>query len=360
MKVAGRRANAVRPDHRIRRSVVSKPKSDLPQYQFHPLADVFPLMEGVEFDELVADIKANGLQQPIILYEDKILDGRNRYRACCAAGVKPKYQIINTFAFRFDTALTYVISANLRRRHLTAEQKREVIEKLLKADPEKSDRQVARLIGASPTTIGKVRKEREATGDVSKVDTSTDTKGRRQPRQRSKPATATPVAKPAVKTVVANAEAMAGQREAVAQAQQDVGATSAAELARLTARNEELEVEVRRLKIAHEAEIEDLKAQSHPAGLIDSLQAALAIAIAESNWEVELSESKKRRRSKALHAVQVALCDLIDLTKPAKAKGKKPTPAETPAATPDPVTPLANDGLDIPESLRRAPGKNLH
>lgn len=62
---------------------------------FHPLADVFPLIEGVEFDELVASIKEHGLRHPITTLDDMILDGRNRYRACLAAGVAPLRQISN-------------------------------------------------------------------------------------------------------------------------------------------------------------------------------------------------------------------------------------------------------------------------
>jgi N6-adenosine-specific RNA methylase IME4 len=49
---------------------------------FHPLAEIFPLIEGEEFDSLVEDIKRYGVREPVVVYEDKILDGRNRYRAC--------------------------------------------------------------------------------------------------------------------------------------------------------------------------------------------------------------------------------------------------------------------------------------
>ena len=53
---------------------------------FHPLANVFPLLEGEEFDALVADIAASGLCEAVWLYEGQILDGRNRYRACQRLG----------------------------------------------------------------------------------------------------------------------------------------------------------------------------------------------------------------------------------------------------------------------------------
>ena len=57
--------------------------------EFHPLADIFPLVEGTQFDELVSDVKVFGLREPILIFEGKVLDGRNRYRACLEAGVEP-------------------------------------------------------------------------------------------------------------------------------------------------------------------------------------------------------------------------------------------------------------------------------
>jgi hypothetical protein len=87
---------------------------------FHPLADIFPLMEGQEFDDLVADIKAHGLIEPIVLFQGQILDGRNRYRACEAVGAK--YSANHVIDVAFDP-LSFVISRNLKRRHLNESQR---------------------------------------------------------------------------------------------------------------------------------------------------------------------------------------------------------------------------------------------
>ena len=69
----------------------------------HPLADIFPLMEGgkkgVEFAALVEDIITNWLREPITLFEGKILDGRNRYRAIIKANLRHKLKEENFWVF---------------------------------------------------------------------------------------------------------------------------------------------------------------------------------------------------------------------------------------------------------------------
>jgi ParB-like chromosome segregation protein Spo0J len=164
-------------------------QADIKLLPFHPLADMFPLLEGQDFADLVADIRENGLRQEEDIDVDvagRIIDGRNRYLACIEAGVEPRFY---TRRFREEAALAaFIISKNVHRRHLTAEQKRDLIAKLLIADPTKSDRAIAKIAKASPTTVGTVRAKGEASGDVSKSDTRRDTKGRKQPaRKASKP-----------------------------------------------------------------------------------------------------------------------------------------------------------------------------
>ena len=88
---------------------------------FHPIADLFPLMEGREFDALVADIRENGLQNPIWLdATGRIVDGRNRYRACILARVEPTYR---TWEGDESTLPAFIASQNLHRRHLSEKER---------------------------------------------------------------------------------------------------------------------------------------------------------------------------------------------------------------------------------------------
>lgn len=91
-------------------------------YELHPLCTLFPRITGAEFDSLVEDVRANGLRQPITLHEGMILDGGNRYRACLAAGVEPAFK-----DFDGGNIVSFVLSANLHRRHLSAGQQAAIV-----------------------------------------------------------------------------------------------------------------------------------------------------------------------------------------------------------------------------------------
>ena len=87
--------------------------------EFHEIANVFPLVKGQDFIELCNDIKANGQLATIVLYEGKILDGRNRWRACEDVGITPR---TTEFDGDYEAAIRMVISLNLRRRHMGAQE----------------------------------------------------------------------------------------------------------------------------------------------------------------------------------------------------------------------------------------------
>jgi hypothetical protein len=146
------------------------------QLEMHPAAELFPPITGDEFDALRDDIKANGLRVPIVLFEGKILDGRNRYLACCALGVEPKFQ-----NWKGDDPTSYVVSLNIHRRHLTESQRaligarvrerfeaeaarrrkaaqnntagRAVSANLRELVPAKSSEQAAELVNVSPRSV---------------------------------------------------------------------------------------------------------------------------------------------------------------------------------------------------------------
>jgi hypothetical protein len=84
----------------------------------HPLADIFPPMTTEEFEALKADIKEHGVREPIWTYEDQIIDGRHRYRACEEIDIYcPSEEYLG------DDPIAFVVSMNAHRRHLTPSQR---------------------------------------------------------------------------------------------------------------------------------------------------------------------------------------------------------------------------------------------
>ena len=174
----------------------------------HPAADLFPLMSEAELKELADDIKRNGLQQSVVFrWTDKdgiqLIDGRNRLDALALLGLlapgERRHAMVPPVTIELrgrglrlvpvtlktdDDVVRYVITANIRRRHLSADDKRKVIADLLKLQPATSNRQIAKTVAADHKTVGDVRSELEGRGEIPHVETRTNSKGRKQPAKR--------------------------------------------------------------------------------------------------------------------------------------------------------------------------------
>lgn len=88
-------------------------------YEVHDAANLFPLIQGADFEAFVQDIGANGQMEPAVLDEQgRLLDGRNRARACERLGITLKVR-----TYLGADPVGFVVSHNLHRRHLTDSQR---------------------------------------------------------------------------------------------------------------------------------------------------------------------------------------------------------------------------------------------
>ncbi len=89
------------------------------KYKVHPAAEAFPMMDAEQYEGLKNDIAVNGQNDSIVFWNEFLLDGRNRLKACEELGLEPE-----TCELGADQdPVAYVMSANLHRRHLTTAQR---------------------------------------------------------------------------------------------------------------------------------------------------------------------------------------------------------------------------------------------
>ena len=202
------------------------------QYPFHPLADLFPLIEGHEFEELVASIRDHGLRDAITLCDGSILDGRNRYRACQEAGIEPRFE-----EFTGTDIHAFVADKNLHRRNLTASQRALVAARMANMEvgnPHLSDKnaidvnttigisqpQAAKLLNVSRDTVlsAKTVIEEGTDEEIRSLETGAasaralaDKIRERNPRDRTKDTIGRPQAKSLISAQAHNARRMRAQ-----------------------------------------------------------------------------------------------------------------------------------------------------
>jgi hypothetical protein len=103
-------------------------------FPVHEAASLFPLVVGVEFEELIHSIHQNGQRSPVVLHQGKLLEGRNRTRAVerlRAQGVAIELKTVEWNPRPGESAAQFVADANLLRRHLTDDQRLQIAAGLL-------------------------------------------------------------------------------------------------------------------------------------------------------------------------------------------------------------------------------------
>jgi hypothetical protein len=173
----------------------------------HAIAYDYADFTDAEYAALRDSIEAHGLLVEIVLWNGEIIDGRNRARICQELGKTPRYR---TFTGTEAEMRAHVTALNQHRRSrtapLTPAEKRARVEAALRANPNRSNRRIAKEADSNRTTVGEIRTQLEATGDVSIPDTRADSKGRQQPARKPPKAQPSgspkpmPVSKPTLST----------------------------------------------------------------------------------------------------------------------------------------------------------------
>lgn len=257
-------------------------------YSQHPLSAAFPSMSDEDFQALVDDIDNNGQREPVMIFEGMILDGWHRYRACTSLGME-----VTKFEFKGDDPVSFVMSSNLHRRHLTASQRAAAVvactqwRPVGKAKPEtisglQTEKEMARVAGTSDRTIRDAKMAHKAgLTDVVKSGAMTANEAAKVAR-----GTIEKASKPAITVEVKQAPA------------DDEGAPDQAEFDSLAAA-EKAEMAAMRLLLASDEPLADVTAKYQQALLqIEQLSARIVGLQNQSTHQIKTIKSLQAKLKK--------------------------------------------------------------
>jgi ParB-like chromosome segregation protein Spo0J len=226
----------------------------------HPAANRIPEATIEEKRALAGDLAKHGQRVPVVLVRVaggpvQVLDGRHRLDLLEGVGAKVvdeigKILVLHDIIDVSDDAAAEALSLSLNahRRQLTLGKRRELLRAQLVAAPQMSDRKIGEVVGFSHTAVANQRKKMEADGSVASVATVVGKDERSQKRAKKK-------------------KAQSKQEQQKNPDRDDIGSKSASEVARLRARNEELEHSQALLKrqvTGLQAEVDDLRKAVDP------------------------------------------------------------------------------------------------
>lgn len=133
---------------------------EVPQFQ------VMPSLSVEQLAALEADVAERGVVVPVVVDQHgRIIDGHHRSEIAARLGLPCPTEVRHVTDD--EDARQTALALNLARRHVTREQRRDLITQEC-ARPQASDREIARRLGCSPSTVAAVRRP----GQVSNLDTT--------------------------------------------------------------------------------------------------------------------------------------------------------------------------------------------
>lgn len=146
---------------------------------------VMPPLTADEYADLRDDIATNGITVPVVYDQHgRLIDGHHRVAIAAELGIDAVPQVVREVV-NAQEARSIAYALNLHRRHLSREQKRDLLAASIKADPGLSNREHAKRTGSSHPTAAAVRAELEESGEVEELSTRVGSDGVAQPAKKA-------------------------------------------------------------------------------------------------------------------------------------------------------------------------------